>query len=59
MPPKRAAAERAKDSVPPEVSATLTPESSESIGERHARLILALREYRLIAEIKEMERESV
>jgi hypothetical protein len=57
MPPKRAAAERAEDSVPPEAPAALTPESSESIGERHARLTLALREYRLVAEIEEMERE--
>jgi hypothetical protein len=57
MPPKRATAERAKDNVPSEVPTVFTLKSSESIGERYTRLTLALREYRFIAEIKEIERE--
>jgi hypothetical protein len=44
MPPKRAAAEKAEDSVVPEEPAALTPEPKETIAERHTRLTLAVRD---------------
>ena len=53
MPPKRA--ERAADSVPD--ASTEPPESTETIEERHARLTMAVRAQRQLAEIEEMERE--
>lgn len=57
MPPRRAAAERAEDSVPPEAPAASTPEQTESIDERHARLTLAVRSQRMLVETEEMECE--